>query len=295
MLNSMTAYATRTGTHGPFSWVWELRGVNGKGLDLRPRVPDWVDGLEPALRSAVTKACARGNIQASLKITRSEADAATRIDEEAVGAVLSSLKAIESLAAQSSVVLAPTRAIDILTMRAVTDAKGQDDGGPELAAAIIADIAPLVDDFSAMRANEGAALATVITGQLDGITALVAAAKALLPDRAKAQEQSFRTGLARVMAEVEIDETKLAQELAQLAIKSDVMEEIDRLEAHIVAASEMLNSQAPTGRKLDFLMQEFNREANTLCSKSGDADLTRIGLDLKVAIDQMREQIQNVE
>ena len=294
MPRSMTAYATRTGTHGPFSWVWELRGVNGKGLDLRIRVPDWIAGLEPALRSALTGALKRGNIQASLKVTRAESTGGD-VSEEAVANVLAGLKTIESMAGEAGLHLAPLTAADIYSIRSVTEGAGLDDGGPDFAAAVIADIAPLVTDFEAMRATEGAALGSVITGQTDTIADLVARAKALLPDRAAAQEEAFKAGLARVLKEKDIDEAKLAQELAQLAIKSDVMEEIDRLEAHIVAARDLIGTDGPVGRKLDFLMQEFNREANTLCSKSGDTTLTAIGLDLKVTIDQMREQIQNVE
>lgn len=294
MPRSMTAYATRTGTHGPFSWVWELRGVNGKGLDLRIRVPDWIAGLEPALRSALTGALKRGNIQASLKVTRAEGTGGD-VSEEAVANVLAGLKTIEAMAGEAGLHLAPLTAADIYSIRSVTEGAGLDDGGPDFAAAVIADVAPLVADFDAMRATEGAALSTVITGQTDTIADLVARAKALLPDRAAAQEAAFKAGLARVLKEKDIDEAKLAQELAQLAIKSDVMEEIDRLEAHIVAARDLIGTEGPVGRKLDFLMQEFNREANTLCSKSGDTALTAIGLDLKVTIDQMREQIQNVE
>ena len=294
MLRSMTAYATRTGAHGPFSWTWELRGVNGKGLDIRTRLPDWIEGLEQALRGALTGALKRGNIQASLKITRADGPDG-KINKAAVESVLAGLKSIEEMAAHAAVPLAPTTAADILTMRAVTDSAAQDDGGEALAAAVKADIAPLLAAFSAMRADEGAALTTVIGGQLDEIAAQVAAAKALLPDRAAAQASAFRAGLARVMADVEIDEGRVAQELAQLAIKSDVMEEIDRLEAHNQAAQVLIKNPDPVGRKRDFLMQEFNREANTLCSKAADSALTQIGLNLKVTIDQMREQIQNVE
>ena len=294
MPRSMTAYATRTGAHGPFSWVWELRGVNGKGLDLRVRVPDWIAGLEPAVRAALTAALKRGNIQVSLKMTRAEGGG-SGINEEAVTEVLNGLKSIESMAGEAGLHLAPLTAADIYSIRAVTEGAGPDDGGPELAAAVIADIEGLVEEFDAMRLSEGAALGRVIAGQIETITGLVAGAKALLPNRAAAQEAAFTAGLARVMKETDIDEAKLAQELAQLAIKSDIMEEIDRLEAHIKAAGDLIASEGPVGRKLDFLMQEFNREANTLCSKSGDTKLTAIGLDLKVTIDQMREQIQNVE
>ncbi|MEM8591992.1 MAG: YicC/YloC family endoribonuclease [Pseudomonadota bacterium] len=294
MPRSMTAYASSNGSFGAFAWTWDVRGVNGKGLDLRLRVPDWIDGLEAATREAFSKAVGRGNIQISLKVTRAES-AATRVNEEAVVAVLEGIKSIEEMAAQTGVSLAPTSAADILAMRAVSEAGGADDGGPEFAAAVKADIPPLIKEFVAMREAEGAALSKVVEGQIADISAQVSQARSLLPDRAAAQARTFRDGLARVMAESEIDPSKLAQELAQLAIKSDVMEEIDRLEAHVKAAQKLLKNDGLVGRKLDFLMQEFNREANTLCSKSGDTELTKIGLDLKVTIDQMREQIQNVE
>lgn len=295
MLKSMTAYASAAGSDGALSWSWELRGVNGKGLDLRLRIPDWIEGLEPEVRKSLGAALTRGNVQVSLRVTRGDAAGAMALNVDAVDAVLAQLREIEARAAQAHVPLTPTRAVDILTMRSVSEAQGSDDGGPEFAAKLKADFATLVKAFVAMRVEEGAALSRIIKTQLEAIAGLVAEARSLLPDRAAAQAETFRAGLARVMGEADIDEGRLAQELAQLAIKSDVMEEIDRLEAHIAATRELLATEGPVGRKLDFLMQEFNREANTLCSKSGDSALTRIGLDLKVAIDQMREQIQNVE
>lgn len=294
MPRSMTAYATRSGAKGPFTWVWELRGVNGKGLDLRLRLPDWISGLDQAVRSALSAALARGNLQVSLKVSRAEPQAGG-VNETAVVEAVAGLKRVEVLAGDAGLHLAPLTAADIYAIRSVTESGGEDDGGPELAKAITEDLAPLIADFIAMREAEGAALGQVIDGQLSAITAHVADAKALLPDRGTAQAETFRAAMARVLQEIDIDEARLAQELAQLAIKADVMEEIDRLEAHIAAARDLLSKDAPVGRKLDFLMQEFNREANTLCAKSGDAALTAIGLDLKVAIDQMREQIQNVE
>ncbi|MEO1704738.1 MAG: YicC/YloC family endoribonuclease [Pseudomonadota bacterium] len=295
MLNSMTAYATLSGHEGALSWVWELRGVNSKGLDIRQRIPDWCQGVEADMRTALARAFARGNVQVSLKVSRAEDTSGAALNLAAVDAVLAQLREIEAHAAQASVPLAPTRAVDILTLRSVADAQLSDLAGPDLAARLRADIPTVIAAFADMRAEEGRALHAVLTGQLSRIATLVKDAKALLPSRAAAQAAAFRAGMERVLQETDIDENRLAQELAQLAIKSDVMEEIDRLEAHILAAGELLEADEPVGRKLDFLMQEFNREANTLCSKSGDSALTRIGLDLKVAIDQMREQIQNVE
>ena len=165
-----------------------------------------------------------------------------------------------------------------------------------LSAAIAKDLEPMVERFLAMRVSEGAAMFTVLSGQLNEIETLVGAAAGLLEARRAELATNLRTALARVMENADgVDENRLAQELAVLAVKTDVTEEIDRLNAHIVAARDLLAKGGPLGRKLDFLSQEFNREANTLCSKAQSKDLTRIGLDLKTVIDQMREQVQNVE
>lgn len=293
MTKSMTAYASQSGTHGDVSWVWELRGVNGKGFDLRARVPDWIEGLEPALRAALSAAVKRGNIQASLKVTRAETPG-SGLNSAALATVLDQIKAVETAARTAEVTLSQASAVDILGLRAVSDGANNSDNA-ELAAEIRADIAPLVAGFVDMRAREGAALHEVITAQLEGIKTLVQRAADCLPERAKALEEATRAGVARILKATDTDEQRLLQELAVLAIKSDVTEELDRLRAHITAAREMIATAGPVGRKLDFMMQEFNREANTLCAKSAHAELTAIGLDLKVGIDQMREQIQNVE
>lgn len=196
MTHSMTAYATRSGAHGPFAWTWEVRSVNGKGLDLRLRVPDWIAGLEPAVRGALTAGLARGNVQVALRIQRDESQDDSALDEAAITRVLADIKRIEAMAAQASVPLAPARALDILTMRQLS-AAAPDDGGPALAAAVKADIAPLIAAVQEMRAAEGAALHTVLTGQLDQIDALVSAAAGLLPARAEAQRAAVVDGLAR--------------------------------------------------------------------------------------------------
>ncbi|MEM9854786.1 MAG: YicC/YloC family endoribonuclease [Pseudomonadota bacterium] len=289
----MTAYATRSGASQTHSWQWEMRGVNGRGLDIRLRLPDWIDGLEAEVRRALTAKLGRGNIQVSLKLQRVETGA-SQINEAAVAQILAALKAIEAMAASASVPLAPTKAADILSMRAVGEGDG-DAGKADLVTALKEDIPELIAAFSAMRAEEGASLAQILGAQIDEIEELVHEAKALLPDRRAAQEATFRAALARVMAETPLDEAKFAQEIAQIAIKSDVTEEIDRLVTHIAAARALLSAKEPIGRKLDFLTQEFNREANTLCAKSADSALTKIGLALKIGIDRMREQVQNLE
>ena len=189
----------------------------------------------------------------------------------------------------------PTAA-DVLTLRGVLDQTQQDQDTGPLRAIILADLPALLADFAAMRAGEGAALAAVLTAQLDRIAALTAEAQRETAARSVAQAETMRDAVARVLAATDaVDPGRLAQELALLAVKTDVTEELDRLSAHVDAARAHVADPASSGRKLDFLMQEFMREANTLCSKAQSLALTRIGLDLKTVIDQMREQVQNVE
>ncbi len=295
---SMTGFAARRGSGAGYTWVWDLRSVNGKGLDLRLRVPDWIDGLEAALRADLQKALTRGNVSLSLKVSQDEGrdDTAFRVNGDMLGAALTALAAVEAAAMETGLTLRQATAADVLTLRGVIDATAQEtDMGP-LRAALLADLPGLMADFATMRASEGMALAALVSAQLDRIAALTADAQSETANRAATQGRTLRDALDRVLAATDaVDETRLAQELALLAVKTDVTEELDRLSAHVDAARGLVADLAPVGRKLDFLMQEFMREANTLCSKAQSLALTRIGLDLKTVIDQMREQVQNVE
>lgn len=296
MTMSMTGFATLDGRQEDWSWTWDLRAVNGRGLDLRLRLPDWIDGLEAQVRARLSASISRGNVTCGLKIQRPEASAATALNETVLNDVLAQIAAVEAAATAAGVTLAQTRAADILATRGVLDAN-VDDALPEgFLDALLTDLDTTLAHFNAMRGSEGAALEEVLTGQLASVDGMVTAAEALLTDRSGKMEDTFRGNIAKIIENTDaIDEDRIAQELATLAIKSDVAEEIDRLRGHVAAAHEILASDAPKGRKLDFLTQEFNREANTLCSKAQFAELTRIGLDLKHVIDQMREQVQNVE
>lgn len=297
MTVSMTGFAARRGAGAGYGWLWDIRSVNGKGLDLRLRVPDWVDGLEVALRAELQKALGRGNVSLTLKVAReSGAAEPARVNREVLAGVLRALQEVEAAAMTAGVTLAQATAADVLAMRGVMDAAAAEEDTTPLRAAILADLPGLLADFAAMRAAEGAALAGVIGAQVDSIAALVAEAARLAEARRDKAADSLRAALARLTANAEgLDEARIAQELALLAVKQDVTEELDRLGAHIAAARALLAEAAPVGRKFDFLMQEFLREANTLLSKAQDIDLTRVGLDLKTVIDQMREQVQNVE
>jgi uncharacterized protein (TIGR00255 family) len=297
MTVSMTGFAAGRGAGAGFGWTWDIRSVNGKGLDLRMRVPDWVDGLELALRAELQKAMGRGNVSLSLKVTRDTGDAqGLRLNEEVLAGVLAALARAEAVAMSTGLTLGQPTAADVLAMRGVLETGAADEDTAPLRAAILADLPALLAEFHAMRAAEGAALGQVIGAQLDRIEALVADARVQAEARRGRAGEVLRAAVARVLENADgVDETRLAQELALLAVKQDVTEETDRLGAHIAAARALLADSAPVGRKFDFLMQEFLREANTLLSKSQDIDLTRTGLDLKTVIDQMREQVQNVE
>ncbi|MGL4237765.1 YicC/YloC family endoribonuclease [Tabrizicola sp.] len=295
---SMTGFAARRGAAAGYSWTWDLRSVNGKGLDLRLRLPDWIDGLEVAVRAELQKAISRGNVSLTLKVTQDEGAgaAAFQLNENALNAALLALARVEAAAVDMGVSLRKPTAADVLTLRGVVDATAQETDTTPLRQALLGDLPGLLQDFAAMRQAEGKALAAVLSGQLDRIASLTADAQRETEARAEAQADQLRENLARVLAATAaVDETRLAQELALLAVKTDVTEELDRLAAHVSAARAHVADPAPSGRKLDFLMQEFMREANTLCSKAQSLALTRIGLDLKTVIDQMREQVQNVE
>ncbi len=299
MIQSMTAFASRTGSLEGTTWSWEVRSVNARGLDLRLRLPDGIDGLEADIRAAFGKAVKRGNVSLTLRIAQNDTAQQLSLDEAQLDRVLGALDRIQERAFTMGVTLGQPTTADVLNQRGVV-LHGSNDGiSAELAAAIKADVAPLLRDLVKMREREGQCLNEIIATQLSDIAGNIANAEAVIVERRPDMEQALKTAMERVLGDTDLDPDRLAQEMAALAVKSDVTEEIDRLKAHVTAATELLDvaqkEHHPVGRKLDFLSQEFNREANTLCSKAQHVKLTGIGLELKTLIDQMREQIQNVE
>lgn len=296
MLNSMTGFATLKGEALGFDWVWDLRSVNAKGLDLRLRVPDWIEGLEPAVRATLTKALNRGSVNLSLRLQKGEAETMLALNTAQLGPVLDALAAVEQSAMDKGVTLAPSCASDLLALRGMLDVAANETDTKALREAILKDLPDLISAFVDMRRAEGESLDSVLKDQLSQVARLTEAAAAEAEARKEDVRATLQANLARVLENTDnLDEARITQELAMLAVKQDVTEELDRLRAHVTAARDLIASGSPVGRKLDFLMQEFNREANTLCSKSQSVALTRIGLDLKAVIDQMREQVQNVE
>ncbi len=294
MTTSMTGFASASGAAGGWRWSWELRSVNGRGFDLRLRMPDWIPGLEQALRGRVRAAASRGSLTLSLRLARDGAGA-DGIDRAAVEAALAQIRAVERIAAAQGRELLPARATDVMAIRPGSEAP--DEAAAEaLRDALLAHAeAELLPAFERARADEGRALDAILTARLDEIGDLLSRAGEAAAARRAGQGAALSAAIDRLGAEVRVDPDRLAQELALIWVKQDVAEELDRLAAHLSAARDLVAADGPKGRKLDFLLQEFNREANTLCAKSQDAGLTAVGLDLKTVIDQLREQIQNVE
>lgn len=297
MVNSMTAFSTVSGAHAGMRWTWELRGVNGRGLDIRTRLPEGCEVLEQAVRAALGAAVTRGTINISLKTKQDPSEIVPVLNEAALTNAIRGALTTEAQATAAGLHLAPMSAADLLSLKGVMDQPPQDEEGaaPWIKIAL-QDVETLVAGFAAARAAEGKALQEILAAQIATVTRLTAEAKQAADARGPKVAETLRANVAKLMENADgLDEARITQELALLAVKSDVTEELDRLAAHAGAAAEMLRAEGPIGRKFDFLMQEFNREANTLCSKSGSTELTRIGLDLKTVIDQMREQVQNVE
>ena len=299
MIQSMTAFASRTGGHAGVVWDWDLRSVNARGLDLRLRLPDGYERLDQRLREKLGARFKRGAISVTLRQQSAQAEAAPLIDPAQLDRVLAALDQVQARAFDLGVTLAQPTAADVLAQRGMAVQAGRSGPDDSLLEVIAADFAAVVEDLATMRRGEGAALAAIIAAQIDEIASLLDMAAAAVADRKPAAEAAFRAALNRVLTDTDIDPDRLAQEVALLVVKTDVTEELDRLAAHVTAARDLLaKAQAtgdPVGRRLDFLAQEFNREANTLCAKSQYPALTAVGLDLKTVIDQMREQIQNVE
>ncbi|WP_331272539.1 YicC/YloC family endoribonuclease [Roseovarius gahaiensis] len=296
MLYSMTAFASATGTCQGYGWTWDLRSVNGKGLDLRLRVPDWIDGLEAAIRARLGSAMTRGNVNLSLRVQSEDRTGQLTLNTATLEDILSAMAQVEARAMETGVTLAPATAADLLALRGVLDTTSAVQDTTGLRDALLQDLEPVLNSFLKMRQGEGAALAAVLSDQLEQIAALTDQAAQAANARQARMADTLRRQLARVTDHNDaVAPERVAQELAVIAVKSDVTEELDRLRAHIIAAHALLEQGGPVGRKLDFLTQEFNREANTLCSKAQDSGLSAVGLELKAVIDQMREQVQNVE
>lgn len=288
----MTGFARAEGETSGLSWAWEARSVNGRGLDIRCRLPSGLDRLDPAVRAEATKQLKRGNVSVTLSLSRAAGAPPFTVDR----AVLDQILALQA-DLLGRIDRAPPRLENLLQIPGVFDRGGLAEAVDEKAEkALLQGFSQALKRLIAARAEEGARLQAVLLAQIDEIERLSAEAASSAALRPEAVKERLRQQIQTLLDAVPVpSEERLTQELALLATKGDVREELDRLAAHIGQARDMLKEGGAIGRRLDFLSQEFNRESNTLCSKSQDVTLTRIGIALKSVIDQFREQIQNVE
>lgn len=291
-IESMTGFAREAGTAGVHAFAWEIRSVNGRGLDVRIRVPPGFETFSEAARKQLGAAFTRGTLHVSLAITSEAGTPRPRINQEALAALIEAAGQVRRPAG-----MAPASLDGLLALRGVIEiAEEADDVMAVLEAPVLKALERVVAALKQARLAEGRALEAIIAGHLDTIARLTVEAESH-PGRSI---EAIRARLAMQVAALletgtALDAQRLHQEAALLAVRADIREEIDRLHAHVVALRELIAQGGPIGRKLDFLAQEFGRESSTLCAKAGDPGLSRIGLDLRTTVDQMREQVQNVE
>lgn len=296
-VSSMTGFARHDGGHGTVTWAIEARSVNGRALDIRCWLPTGFGRFDPNLRMMVAERFKRGSVTVSLQITRREEAQQYQINRPFLDRLLTEVREIEQVHG-----LPPQRLDALLTVRGVVEVADQDGATPDdpidqaMQDALMADFQAVLDRLVEARRMEGERLRALLSARLLEVGQLTQNASTAAAARQERVAALLREQMAILLeARPPISEDRLAAELAVLATKQDVREETDRLKAHVDAATALLAAGGPVGRRLDFLCQEFNREANTLCSKSQDIALTAIGLDLKVVIDQVREQVQNLE
>jgi len=287
MIHSMTAFARCDAHHGNTTLVWEIKSVNQRYLDLHFRLPEGFKFIENAVREHCRQLLTRGKLELTLRYQQSNSEQSLTLNEELVAQLQNILRQLSEHMPNA----APVPLSDILNHPGVLQQQELDFNS--LKAPALALLQQALMELNAARAREGAAMAAAIRERLQGITAQIAIIETALPNIQAAQQQRLRDRIAEVLKD--IDQDRLEQELVLLANRMDVAEELDRLKAHQQEAERILQEGGPVGRRLDFLMQEFNREANTLASKSIDTTTTAAAVELKVLIEQMREQVQNIE
>jgi uncharacterized protein (TIGR00255 family) len=293
-LSSMTGFARAHGAAGSYAWAWELKSVNAKGLDLRLRLPAGWDAVEVPVRNRAAEVLARGTVYGVLTVERQGVAPIMKVNEPALAAALATIR---SLAGR--VDAAPPRLDGILALKGIIEVIDEDEREEDRRAAetaVIAGFQETTTELAAMRRHEGAALGKILTQRLDEIAALAARAEAAPGRRPEAIKARIAEQIALLLdASSRFDPDRLHQEAILIASKADIREELDRLAAHIAQAARLIRDGGAIGRRLDFLAQELNREANTLCAKSNDVELTNVGLELKSVVEQFREQVQNLE
>jgi uncharacterized protein (TIGR00255 family) len=290
----MTGFARGHGVCGPYSWAWELKSINAKGLDFRLRLPVGWDAVEGPVRNSSAQVLTRGTVYGTLSVDRHGAAPIVRVNEAVLAAVLAALK---NLSGQVDAV-AP-RLDGILSLKGVFDIIEPDESEQDrqaAEAAVIAGFETTLAELALMRRHEGESLRRVLSQRLEEIASLVARADAAPGRHPEAIKKRIAEQVAMLLdSSNRLDPDRLHQEAILIASKADIREEIDRLASHVAQVERLMAAGGSIGRRLDFLAQELNREANTLCSKSNDVELTNIGLELKGVVEQFREQVQNLE
>ncbi|MFY9836080.1 MAG: YicC/YloC family endoribonuclease [Xanthobacteraceae bacterium] len=293
-LSSMTGFARGHGVSGPYSWAWEIKSVNGKGLDVRLRLPPGWDAIEAPARARAAETLTRGSVQASLTVERSGAVPTVRVNEAVLEAILATVRKLAG-----KIEASPPSLDGLLTLKGVievADAEEREDERRGAESAVIAGFGQVVASLVEMRRREGDALESVLSARLGELAALKERAERSPGRQPEAIRARLAEQVATLLAQSErFDADRLHQEAIMIAAKADVREELDRLAAHVAQARHLIGQGGAVGRRLDFLAQELNREANTLCAKASDVELANIGLELKAAVEQFREQVQNVE
>ena len=290
---SMTGFARIEDSAPAFSWVWEARSVNARGLDFRFSLPQGLDAIEAGIRKIAAERFARGNFSVTLRTRRADTAVRHRVDRRMLEEMMQLVADYRGDSAGE------IRIESLLGVRGVVEPlpdDGDDGDAGERNARIVDGFVRLADALLDARREEGAQLQRIAAGLLDEISRLTAEASGIAPARLEERHAELRERLDELLSgDSQMPEERIAQEVALIVARGDVREELDRLEAHAEAARALVDDGGTVGRRLDFLCQELNREANTLCSKSSSLDLTRVGLDLKLAIERLREQVQNIE
>ena len=294
----MTGYASGSAQVGSVSLDLEIKSVNSKSLDLKIYLPEYLSSLENELRQVASGKVFRGSVVLKIKVSQhSELSNEYFLNDQVLNTVFEKIQNIEKICEEKNIPLEPLKASDFLAIKGVWEEDKNASTFIDDMKSIILDKAnELIESLLEARKKEGQGLLTILADKLASILALHKAAEEILPERSKHLEKNFKSLIDKIMSEhSQLDENKIEHEIAIIAIKQDITEELDRLKVHILSMQDLLNSTGAIGKKLDFLSQELNREVNTICSKSQYSALTKIGIEMKTLVDQFREQVQNVE
>ena len=294
----MTGYASGSAQVGGLSLDLEIKSVNSKSLDLKIYLPEYLSSLENELRQVTSSKVFRGSVILKIKVSQNlELSNEYCFNDKVLNTVFEKIQNIEKICDEKNILLEPLKASDFFTIKGVWEEdKNASNFTDDMKSILLVKANELIENLLRARKKEGQGLLIILADKLASILALHKAAEEILPERSKHLEKNFKSLIEKIISEnSQLDENKIEHEIAIIAIKQDITEELDRLKVHLLSMQDLLNYAGVIGKKLDFLSQELNREVNTICSKSQYSALTKIGIEMKTLVDQFREQIQNVE